>query len=298
MEIKLVKNEEIDKVKWNSCVHYANNGNVFGYKWFLDHVAKDWDGLVEGDYESVFPLVWRKGLLGSKELHQPPLMRELGLYSIHALSAKRVEHFLNAIPNEYKRIEIVVNEQINLPKNHDFKVEELYNHQMLLTESYEILHQHYTDAIKEKLTIAAENKLVPNSNLKPEVIADFYRKHAKDRQYLERNFHALQRIMYNVLHRGWGFASGMQDENGELLAVNFFIYSHNKVLSLIPVESPRGAAFGALAYLFDLLLRTHAGRPMILDFNTTKTDELALGLGARENLYYKIGRDRRKWVIF
>jgi len=151
MNIQLIKNEDIDKVKWNSCVHYANNGNVFGYKWFLDHVAKDWDGLVEGDYESVFPLVWRKGFFGGKELHQPPLMRELGLYSIHALSPKRVENFLNAIPDEYKLVEIVVNEQINLPKDHGFKIEELYNHQMLLTENYEILYENYTDELKEKL---------------------------------------------------------------------------------------------------------------------------------------------------
>lgn len=293
MEIKLIKNEDIDKVKWNSCVHYANNGNVFGYKWFLDHVAKDWDGLVEGDYESVFPLVWRKGLLGGKELHQPPLMRELGLYSINALSTKRIESFLNAIPDEYKSIEIVVNEQINLPKNHDFKVEELYNHQLLLTESYDILQNNYTNDIKEKLAIASANQLISNTNIKPEKVADFYRKYAKDRRSLERNFHALQRIMYNVLHRGWGFASGIQDENGELLAVNFFIYSHNKVLSLIPIESPRGAEFGALPLLFDMLMRTHAGRPMILDFNTNKRDELALALGARENLYYKIRRDKR-----
>ncbi|MFN7117233.1 MAG: hypothetical protein ACK4TA_10570 [Saprospiraceae bacterium] len=298
MEIKFIQNEDIDKVKWNSCVHYANNGNVFGYKWFLDHVAKDWDALVEGDYESVFPLVWRKGFFGGKELHQPPLMRELGLYSINALSARRIESFLQAIPAEYKSVEIVVNEQINLPKEHDFKVIELYNHQMLLTESYETLYEHYTDDIKEKLATAAANKLVPNSNLKPEKIADFYRKYATDRTHLERNFHALQRIMYNILHRGWGFASGIQDEAGELLAVNFFIYSHNKVLSLIPVESPRGADFGALAFLFDMLLRTHGGRPMILDFNTDKRDTLALGLGARENLYYKIIRDRRKWGVF
>lgn len=293
MDIHLIKHEEIDKTKWNSCVHYANNGNVFGYKWFLDHVAKDWDGLVEGDYESVFPLVWRKGLLGGKELHQPPLMRELGLYSINALSPKRVENFLNAIPPEYKLVEIVVNEQINLPKNHDFKVEELYNHQILLTESYETLQESYSEDLKEKLAIASANQLISTTNLKPEKVADFYRKYAKNRRSLERNFHALQRIMYNVLHRGWGFASGVQEQNGDLLAVNFFIYSHNKVMNLVPVESPRGAELGALPLLFDMLLRTHAGRPMILDFNTDKRDELALALGARENLYYKIRRDKR-----
>ena len=79
MNIQYLKSADIDKVKWNSCVHYANNGNIFGYMWFLDFVAKDWDALVEGDYESVFPLVWREGLFGRKELYQPSLMREMGI---------------------------------------------------------------------------------------------------------------------------------------------------------------------------------------------------------------------------
>lgn len=298
MDIQLVKHEDIDKVKWNSCVHYANNGNVFGYKWFLDFVAKDWDGLVEGDYESVFPMVWRKGFFGGKELHQPPLMRELGLYSINALSAKRVEAFLNAIPDEYRHIEIVVNEQINLPQKHDFDVIELYNHQMLLTEPYENLRANYAENIKENLQLIFDNQLIATSNLKPEKVAGFYQKYAKDRKHLTHNFHALQRIMYNVLHRGWGFASGIESQNGELLAANFFIYSHNKVLSLVPLESPVGTEVGALPLLFDMLIRTHAGRPMILDFNTEKHDALAINLGARENIYYKIKRDKRLFGLF
>ncbi len=298
MDIQLIKHGEIDKIKWNSCVHYANNGNVFGYKWFLDFVAKDWDGLVEGDYESVFPLVWRKGFLGSKELHQPPLMRELGLYSINALSSKRVEVFLNAIPDEYRFIEIVVNEQVNLPQNHDFNIIELYNHQMLLTDPYETIQANYAKRLKEKLEIASENQLIVTSNLKPERVADFYQKHATDRRHLTHNFHALQRIMYNVLHRGWGFASGIESQDGTLLAANFFIYSHNKVLSLVPLESPAGRELGALPLLFDTLIRTHAGRPMILDFNTEKHDALAISLGARENIYYKIRRDKRRFGLF
>ena len=50
MDIRLVPQEEIDKTKWNSCVHYAANGKIFGYKWYLDNVAIDWVGLVVLDY--------------------------------------------------------------------------------------------------------------------------------------------------------------------------------------------------------------------------------------------------------
>jgi hypothetical protein len=43
MAVRWVKREDIDKVKWNSCVHYAYNGNIFGYVWYLDFIGKSWN---------------------------------------------------------------------------------------------------------------------------------------------------------------------------------------------------------------------------------------------------------------
>ena len=71
MTIRFLEREEIDQLKWDSCVHYAVNGNACGYTWFLDNVSENWSGLVEGDYESVFPLVWNKKILGIHQIYQP-----------------------------------------------------------------------------------------------------------------------------------------------------------------------------------------------------------------------------------
>ena len=83
------------------------------------------------------------------------------------------------------------------------------------------------------------------------------------------------------------------DRDQNLYAVNFFIYSHGKVLSLAPVESPRGREIGALPYLFNALIRSHAGRPLILDFNARGRDELAEQFGAQPNAFYRLKRDKR-----
>ena len=95
MDLRLIKKENLDKTKWNSCVHYALNGNVFGYKWFLDSVSKEWDALIEGDYESILPLFYT--FENNFSYHQS-LLRESGIYSIHLLSKKRIENFIEAIP--------------------------------------------------------------------------------------------------------------------------------------------------------------------------------------------------------
>lgn len=287
MEIKYIKHADIDKTKWNSCVHYATNGNVFGYKWFLDNTTEEWDGLVEGDYESVMPLPFKFNWLKNKQLYQPSVVRELGVYSINALSQKRIEAFFDNIPADFKSIEMRLNEQVKFPEGRGFEVKKLENHQLFLAQPYEALADKFDRDLLLKLEEAEKIRLLPSNQLKPEPIAEFYKKYAPKTTETEQNFHALQRIMWNALHRGWGSAAGVLDENRELCAVNFFIYSHGKVLSLCAAESPSGKEKGALAFSFNMMLRSHAGRPSILDFNG-KNGDLAAAFGAQKNHYFEI----------
>lgn len=65
MDIRLIPQAEIDRQLYNSCVHFATNGNIYGYQWYLNNTARDWDVLVEGDnYVSVLPLPYGKNWLG------------------------------------------------------------------------------------------------------------------------------------------------------------------------------------------------------------------------------------------
>ena len=285
MDIRFVTHEEIDKVKWNSCVHFASNGNIFGYKWYLDNVSKEWHGLIEGDYESVMPLVWRKNFWGRKTLYTPPLTRELGVYSVNILSAKRLHNFLQAIPPDFRSGHIDLNEQNQPPPDAGGKRAARTNYQLALTGSYEELKEQYTPDL-ERGRIGA--KLRATNTLKPEKIADFYRQHSSDPAAVKKvAFHAMQRIMYNALHRGWGSGSGILDENEQLLAVNFFLYSHGRAVSLVPVVSAAGRRHKALQLLFDLFIQAGAGRPLILDFNS---DDPWYGrFGAMTNAYQRFG---------
>ncbi len=295
MKIKYLQRDEIDKVKWNSCVHYASNGNIFGYIWYLDFIGKEWDGLVEGDYESVMPLVWRHDWLNRKEIFQPALMRELGLYSINVLSRARLHYFLEAIPEEFVSIAMTLNEQNILKEDHNFDEKQLTNHQLMLDKTYEELAGEFSSDLLRKLEMAQDYELRPVSNLKPEALADFYFQHTDDRKNREIKFHGMQRIMYNVLHRGWGFATGVANKDNELIAVGFLIYSHKKVMSFLALDSEEGKEKGALPFMYNLLLRSHANRPILFDFNTGVKDELAIGFGARQNNYVHISK-QKNWL--
>lgn len=297
MNIRLIKQEDIDKTKYNSCVHFAMNGNVFGYMWYLNNVAKDWDVLVEDEYESVMPLVYRENFIQSKEIYVPSLTRELGLYSVNVLSGKRVKAFFNAIPEEYKKIHLSMNEGLVLRTEHEFDTLKKKNHQLLLTDPYEILASQYTTNTNEQLAKSRTADLISSSNVKPERVADFFKKYGKVDRNREHDFHAYQRIMYNALHRGVGFASGVLTQQEELCAVGFYIFSHNKIMSLLTLASPKGKELGALHFMTDLTIRTNAQRPLILDFNSTDNASLALDFDAKENHYLHLQMNKRKWKL-
>ncbi|MDX1665963.1 MAG: hypothetical protein R3350_01985 [Saprospiraceae bacterium] len=300
MDIRYVKREEIDRLKWDSCVHYAINGNIFGYSWFLDNVAKQWDGLVEGDYESVFPLVYRRsGLIPSLELFQPPLMRAMGIYSVNILSPARIRHFLEAIPDRFRKVDIRLNDRNRPPRESAFSFTAIDNHRLPLNRPYDLIAGQYADDLSELLEAASRRGLKITSSLRPEKVAGFYRKHSRERRHLTHNFHALQRIMYNALHRGRGFASGVMDEAGELCSVDFYLYSHDSVLSLCPVSSPAGRARGALAFQTDMLIRTHTSRPIMLDFNSGEQGpHQPRQFGARKTTYYQMTANKRFLGIY
>ena len=295
MNIHYLKAEEIDKTKWNSCVHFATNGNIFGYMWYLNNVSKDWDCLIEDDYESVLPLIWQPKILKTKELYVPNLVRSTGIYSVNVLSKRRVNAFLNAIPAEYQNIEIALNEGISPSEDLDFEMEEQGNYLLMLNKDYPSIALDYSEATKDLISKAEASSLSSTTNLKPEILADFYKEHTSDKKFVEEKFHAFQRIMYNALHRGWGFASGVQNKDGKLLAADFFIFSHGKMMSLLGTTSKEGRATGAHLMLIDRIIQTNATRPIVLDFN--KNEKWFEDLGAKKIPYFHLKR-KKGWRKF
>ncbi len=292
MSIRLVPREEIDKTKWNSCVHYAVNGNIFGYMWYLDAMARDWDALVEGDYESVMPLTHREVGWRKQGLVQPPLVRELAIYSVNPPSNKRTAAFWEAIPEEYKRVNLNL-DSFSQPRAEGWITKERTNYFLPLNEQYELIRERYSQELIDRLEVAKEQDLFPMSSLKPERIAELFRK--SQGVLSEPEFHGLQRIMYNVLHRGWGFASGIMNREQEVMAAEFFIFSHGRIMSLAPIVTEVGKAIHAKEYMYDLMVRQQAGKPQALDFNTgVKEDAFARQFGAIHYEYFQVEKEREK----
>ena len=220
MNIQYLQHSDIDVLKWNSCVHYAHNGNPYGFNWYLDNIAPQWNGLVEvtpEGYVSVFPLPFNNKLFGYKQLYQPFFTQQLGIYSVRILSQKRIQTFLNAIPADFKYIDLNLNEKNKIPPLQDtFKATPKPNLLLDLNQSYEAIEANYSKNLKRNIKKAKKNNLSVTNSLKPETVIQLFwdtvAVHLKPLK--DFHFHALHRIIYNALHRGKGFLSGvLNDKN-------------------------------------------------------------------------------------
>ena len=296
--IQFVSHANIDKVKWNSCIHYATNGSIFGYWWYLRNTVKEWDALIEidpenGYYESVLPLI--KPLVANEQgAVWHPLSEPARIFSIHLLSTARIEAFLAHIPEAYRQQSLLLHDMPDARIGNSHKLSSIPKHLLLLQDSYEQLSAHYSPTLSSQIDQALAKGLLPHNGLKPEHLAEFYQTHSRADQNTTEQFHAYQRIMYNALHRGWGFASGIVNAAQELVACCFFLYSHGRIYSMLPVANAEGLEKQALALLLDLLIRSQAGKPVLLDFNTALSDwpkGLPAAFGAQEEVGWQLWKD-------
>ncbi len=266
MKIRIETRENLDVLKYDSCVHYAGSGHVSGYSWYLDNTAESWLALVEGDYESVMP-VPVKTRLGRKTAVNPDWVPQLGPYSVHVLSKPRMEALYAVLSKAVDQYSIVLSDIPHKPEaGSDMRVDEKSRFVLPLMQPYESIARGYSENFKKKVEVTYGGHLRIINALKPEKIADFYLEHLvrKKDSKGRRNYHSLLRIMYQLLHRGTGFPSGVIDKQGNLLAVGFFVYSHGRIYQLAGGASAEGSRVNALHFLFDMLVRTHADRPNAL----------------------------------
>ncbi len=306
MDIRYVEHKDLDFHKWDSCVHFAGNSTIYGFSWYLNQICEDWDGLVEGNYESVFPIIWNDKIPGFLQLYNPQFAQQLGLYSVHALSENRIRAFLSAIPKKYKRLTINLNSRITVNDSMGFNIEKRPNYQLFLNAPYEEIAAGYSKNLKRNLKKAAKNDLFAGVSVSPETLIELFKEHQgqKIKDVTDKSYFTLLRIMYQSMTRGKGFITGVQLADGTLCAAAFFLVNRGKLTYLLPVTTPQGKEVGAMHYLLDILIRTNENSPKRIDFEGSGIESIARfykSFGATDDPYFVIQQNRlpfwMRWFV-
>lgn len=296
--IKYLRNEEIDKSKWDACIDNADNGLIYAYACYLDHMAKHWDGLVMNDYEAVMPVTWNKKY-GIYYLYQPFLAAELGVFG-KKLENELVEEFLKSIPLKFKYWDIYLNYK-NVFELKSFRLYERMNYVLNLNKSYDELFANYKENIQRNIKKAEQAECTVTKNFNVEKLVELAWQQMKQHSKVSFDNAEKFRSLYKVLQdQQKAITYGVISPQDELLASCAFFFSQNRAYYILVGNHPKSKTIGASHALIDAFIKDHAGENLLLDFEGSDIPGLALfyrSFGAVEEKYSAIRLNRLPFYL-
>jgi hypothetical protein len=296
--IRFVPYKEIDLAKWDHCISTATNGLVYGYSWYLDHMAKQWDALVLDDYDAVMPLTWNRKY-GIAYLYQPFLTAQLGVFG-KDVSAEQLESFLQAIPAKFLYWDIYLNYR-NMADLKNFHLYQRRNYILELDKSYDTLYNGYRENIRRNTRKAEQLGCTPVKDIAIQKVIDLAVEQM--RAFTKESSDNVARFikLYKYLHdRQQAITYGILNAKKELVASCVFIFSHNRAYYILVGNHPDGRTIGASHSLIDAFIKDHADKKMILDFEGSDIRNLAFfysSFGAIEENYAAIKLNRLPFYL-
>lgn len=296
--IYYIKSGDIDAEKWDRCIRQSVNGIIYAYSWYLDIVCNEWDGLVENDYESVFPLVKGKKF-GINYIYPPFFTQQLGLFSTNVLSEIKVIDFLNSIPEEFKYAEINLN-TFNKIDSNSFKCLANVNFELDLINTYESVNKHYSQNLKRNIKKANESGLSIVNNIKPDDVVDLFRENRGKTisSFKEKDYFNLKRLIYSLIYKRMAEVSGVFTKLNQLCAGAVFVTSNNKTVFLFSALSEEGRSVGAMPFLIDNYIKRHASQNLVFDFEGSNDPDLGRfykSFGSKKCTYYTVKVNKMPW---
>ncbi|MEO8087818.1 MAG: hypothetical protein ABI763_13420 [Bacteroidota bacterium] len=291
--IRYIKHGEIDFQKWDATIDASTNGMVYAKSWFLDIVSPGWQALIEDDYTIVFPLTSRKKF-GFSYLHQPFFTQQLGVFSGNELTVAKIDEFLFNVPIVFRLVEIQLNHS-NKFNGGDFKISERLTHHLDLNRVYDIIQKNYSDNLKRNLKRANQQEVIFNNNFGTRDLINLFKANrGKEVETLkDRDYQTFEKLVEEGSKRNLVTKVGVMI-NHNLEAGAVFIKSNYEYIFLFSATGDKAKESGAMAYIIDDFIRSHAGETMQLDFEGSMDSGLARfykSFGSKEIVYLQIRKN-------
>lgn len=289
----------IDKVKWDAAVDKAANGLVYAKSWYLDIVSPGWEALTDENYKTIFPLT-RRQKIGIKYLFPPFFTQQLGIFSEESIDSDTVQDFINAIPSDVRFIEIQLNHQ-NKFHSSEFKITERLTHHLNLNHTYEEIRKNYSENLTRNIKKAVQNNLTVTSRFKTDELIRLFRS-SKGNQISslkDSDYSRLHRLLAEAAKRNLLTKLGVF-HNNQLTAGVLFLHSNHEYILLFSAVSDYARETGAMSFLIDNFIQTHANEKMNLDFEGSMDKNLARfykSFGASEVVYLQIKKNQLPFYL-
>lgn len=293
-DIVFVRHQDIDYDKWDRTIERSVNSIVYAFSWYLDEVCTTWDALVGGKYECVMPLT-SNTKAGIKYLYQPFFTQQLGVFSPKPMDMETIRMFIEAIPAEYRYVDISFNTHNIVPA--DYSLMKRTTYELELHGQYEEIFGNYSDNTVRNIKKAKENKLSIRYGLPVRDILALKKREANNLS--DNNYVVLERLMKTCIEKNRAVSLGAFKDT-HLCAAVFFVLSAKKAIYLVAVSDEQGKNDRAMFLLVDHFIKTHIGKISILDFEGSEIPGIARffhGFSAKAVNYSRVKINRLPWYM-
>ena len=293
MDIKYFEHKDIDFQKWDTCVRQSIQQLPYAFSWYLNALCKNWDGIVVGDYDAVFPLPWKRKY-GIKYVYPPFFVQQLGLYSKALVSEKVFFEVMQIANSKFKFLEYYVNSFNGLKASGIVNIRA--NFELNLAFSYEEIKMNYSENCRRNIKKAVQQGLIVEEVPKAlEVINLFQQEKGKSIKVLsKKDYVRFEELMDVCDYKGILKVKHVLFK-GEVCAGACFLKTAEKIIFLFSGNNELARNSGAMSFLIDSVVQEYSAQKMTFDFEGSNDENLARfyqSFGAQNNpyLFVKINR--------
>jgi len=292
-QIKHIKHHEIDFEKWDNTILLSVYPLVFAQSFYLNATCPQWDALIIGDYESVFPLTYNTKL-GITYLYQPSFTPQLGVYGKITLEIEQL--FFDYINEHYKLIEIELNASNRL-------LTKFHKPKTTFTIDYKTGYK-FNQNTKRNISKAIEHELafvqIPDNE-----VLQLSEKHLNPFLYKglhlsKGSIHLFNELLKASIANKNLYSFKVIDEKNNLQAIAHFISNGKHTVYLKGINFDKEVSLGSMHLLNSSVIKFFEDKCDVFDFGGGSKESLAnfyKGFGALPLSYSFLKINKLPWLI-
>ncbi|MDP9230430.1 MAG: hypothetical protein M3O67_07145 [Bacteroidota bacterium] len=285
-DIQYLTHIDIDKKKWDDCIHNSTCPLIYAYSFYLDHLAANWHGIVLNDYEAVMPVPWRKKW-GIRYCYDVPFIQQCGCFQ--PVTSNYTEIFLKTF------FRFCRYGDYNFNYRFDSNIKELktYTNYILdLSESYDSISKNYSGDLINNLK-KANKETFTYSKEDHDTVIDLYKSlyHERILHVTDLDFENFRRLCYYLQTQNQMIIRKISNSNNDLLATALILKDKKRMYNLINSTTAEGRKTEANHFLFDNIFREFAASGLVFDFEGSDIPGVKSfyeKFGAFNQPYYKL----------
>ena len=291
-----LKNTEIDRVHWDTCLKNAGVGKPYPYSWYLDIMAPGWEALIDDDYDSLFP-VPAKEFLGLKFTCTPVFVQQLGAYSPDKPAPSALTEFLDYMPEIFRLTDLRIGQKTDYP---GYWIREKQNYVINLSYPYGTLADRFTHDCRRILAAGTRKKVMVVSDISPAEMTDLCITNRKLSGLHARrdDYEKLGKLMKYCLKTKKGKILGVRTYGKKLIYGIFIIFIHGSITVIAEGHTPRSIERNLSCMVINAIIKEHSASMKLLDLaGASQKSAIPAGImfGGMAIPYYRICRNRILW---